>query len=161
MSEMGDNYENFDELRIRQLLGEALSMRGEEVEIVDFSPNFFLLLSYAVEALAERETFTDDTHLMTIYDEIERGVYSDEEILEMTNEGTFTPDIVQMNPEISEMLMNLRDSLRHQAMLAFRRESKVIKRTFQKLDEMWGEEAKNALPSLMDDIYKMLGKEKP
>lgn len=131
-----------------------------DMGLAHLSSDMLHLLVRAVEMLYESDEFEDNTHLFPIFDEILDGKYSQDEIQEMEQDGTFTPDIIQMNHEHKDFLGILLHALRELAMNSYRRESDEVKFIVKAIMDKHEKEAEAALPKMMEDIYKMLGEEK-
>lgn len=148
-----------DELKHKYLVrlaGEALAMQDGDECLMDYSSDILHLIYRALEAFIQQDEFLDDTHIYPILDEIAQDKYSQVEVAEMEQDGTFQPDVVKMNDDYREIISALMLSFRELSLNAHRRETEqvvgMVKHIMGDADRL----AAEATPQLVKDIYKML-----
>jgi hypothetical protein len=151
-----------DELKrkyLSRLAREALNMQDGDECLVDYSSDILHLIYRALEVFVQQDEFLDDTHIYPILDEIAQDKYSEVDVAEMEQDGTFRPDVVKMNDDYREIISALMHSFREVSLNAHRRETEqvvgMVKHIMGDADRL----AAEATPQLVKDIYKMLEEE--
>ena len=159
-----DDEKNYTRDSFQRMGKELEKIADGDVRLADLSVDLLHLLMRAVERLLLVGEWEDDTHLYTIYDEINKGRYSDQQILEMESDGTFTPDKVRMDEEglediIEPTVSRLYHLLRSLSMEAHERDSAMVTSLLNYISAKNEEKAQEATPQMIADIYEMLRKE--
>lgn len=151
-----------DELKHRYLVrlaGEALAMQDGDECLMDYSSDILHLIYRALEAFIQQDEFLDDTHIYPILDEIAQDKYSEVEVAEMEQDGTFRPDVVKMNDDYREIIAALMISFRELSLNSHRRETDHVVGMVKDIMADADRRAADATPQLVKDIYKMLEQE--